>query len=170
MKLLFCLGLMLSAPSAELVDEIYRIPAGDWRYVAVSLHQQPALLAADIRSTDGARDIRAALVPMEDLDRARKGWPRGALAETDSGASCRLRYYARAPGDYAVVVENRDSDREAAVRVRVWLDFGAVREMEVTQISPRRRLAVILISFAFFFGIVTWSARRLLQHIGKPES
>lgn len=73
----------------------------------------------------------------------------------------------RTPGDYAVVVENRDTDSEAEVRVRVWLEFGADRGMQVTQLSPHRRLAVILISFAFFFGIVTWSARRLLRNIGR---
>ena len=33
--------------------------------------------------------------------------------------------------------------------------------------DPERRLAVILISFGVFFGIVTWSARRLLGAIRK---
>ena len=166
MSPLVWLCLLLSTTTADLVDEMYQIPAGDWRYVEVSLHQQPALLAADVHAEDGGQQIRAALVPMEDLDRTQKGWPRGALTETDSGPVGHLRYYVRTPGDYAVVVENRDSESHAEVRVRVWLDFAADRGMQVTQLSSHRRLVVILVSFAFFFGVVSWSARKLLRNIG----
>jgi len=37
----------------------------------------------------------------------------------------------------------------------------------MTRLSPRRQLVVILLSFATFFGIVTWSARRLLRGIRR---
>jgi hypothetical protein len=48
------------------------------------------------------------------------------------------------------------------VHIRVWLDF-ARRGPVVTQLSPERQLTVIAISFLVFFGIVTYSARRLLR-------
>jgi hypothetical protein len=106
----------------------------------------------------------------QDLDRVRRGMPRRALAITAPDSFARLRYYTRTPGDYAVVVENRDPDHEATVRVRVWVDFGAGQAMETTQLSPRRRLAVVAISLAVFFGIAGWSGRRLLAGIRRGRA
>jgi hypothetical protein len=157
------LCLLLSSATTELVNEVYRVPADEWRYVEIGLKQQPALLAADVEAVEGDREIRLALVRSEDLDRGRNGRPHGALALTEPGHTAHLRYFVRAPGVYAVVVENRDAEREASVRMRVWLDFGAGRGMEVTQLSPHRRSIVVLISCASFIGIVAWSARRLLK-------
>jgi hypothetical protein len=62
-----------------------------------------------------------------------------------------------------VVINNRESRVPVQVHLRVWLDFSARAAQGVGYLSPERRLAVILISFAVFFGIVTWSARKLLQ-------
>jgi hypothetical protein len=49
----------------------------------------------------------------------------------------------------------------------VVLDFGARPGPQVTRLSPQRQFTVILISFAVFFGIVTYSARRLLRGIRR---
>lgn len=154
--------LLLASAVTELVDDVYRVPADEWRYVEVSLRQRPALLAADVEARPEGGDIRVSLVRGENLHRDETRRPHGALAIAEPGRAGRLRYYVRAPGDYAVVVENRDPDREASVRIRVWLDFGAGRGMQVTQLSPRRRIAVVLASWAAFLGIATWSARRLI--------
>jgi hypothetical protein len=65
------------------------------------------------------------------------------------------------------VVDNRDA-RPAAVHLRISLEFGASPGPAVTRLSSRRQLTVILISFAVFFGIVTFSARRLWRAIKSP--
>jgi hypothetical protein len=57
-------------------------------------------------------------------------------------------------------------DSPAMVHLRVTLDFSR-RGPTVTQLSPQRQLAVVAISFAVFFGIVTFSARRLLRHLKR---
>jgi hypothetical protein len=165
MRTFVWLGLLLASSSVNLVDKEYQIPAGDWRYVAVSLGPRPALLAADVEVEAGAADIQAAVTRKEDLDRIGRGMPRRALAMAAPDSSARLRYYARTPGDYAVVVENRDPNRATTVRVRMWVDFGAGQALAPTELSPRRRLAVAAISLAAFFGIVGWSARRIWGHI-----
>ena len=159
----------LAAPSTSvlLVDELYQIPANEWRYVEVSLEQQPALVSADYRAEAGAKDVRLALLRRDDLERLRGGRAHGWLAETDAGPTGRLRFRVRDPGEYAIVVDNRSGDGPASVYLKVGLDFGLGRAPEVTTLSPRRQLAVILISFAVFFGIVTWSARRLLRGVGR---
>ena len=62
-----------------------------------------------------------------------------------------------------MVVDNRALHAPVKVHLRVALDFSVQPEQGVRTLSPERRLAVILISFAVFFGIVTWSARKLLN-------
>jgi hypothetical protein len=54
------------------------------------------------------------------------------------------------------------------VRLKISLDFAPRPQgPEVTRLSPRRQLTVILISFAVFFAIVSYSARRLLGAIRR---
>ena len=161
------LFLVASSHSVDLVDEPYQIPANEWRYVEVSLKQQPALVSADFRVKSGSRNVRLALLHREDLQRLREDRPHGWLAETPTGDSGRLRYRVRYPGDYALIVDNRDGDSPARIDLKVSLIFGAGHAPEVTQLSPGRQLAVILVSFAAFFGIVMWSARRLLRNIKR---
>ena len=159
--------LAASSTSVVLVDELYQIPANEWRYVEVSLQQQPALVAADYRAEGGAKDVRVALLRREDLERLRGDRAHGWLAETEAAPTGRLRFRVRDPGEYAIVVDNRGGDGPASVYLKVSLDFGQGQGPEVTTLSPRRQLAVIFISFAVFFGIVSWSARRLLRSIGR---
>ena len=159
--------LTASSTSVALVDELYEIPADEWRYVEVSLQQQPALVSADYSADAGVKDVRVALLLREDLARLRSGRADSWLAVTEAGPSGGLRYRVREPGEYAIVVDNRGGERPASVHLKVSLDFGQGRGPDVTTLSPRRQLSVILISFAAFFGVVTWSARRLLRNIGR---
>ena len=155
---------MLAAPSSvELVDETYRVPANEWRYVELSLKQRPALLEAVVNARGRADDVRLALLRRGDLDRLRRDEPHGVLAAAGPGNSSRLQFYLRDPGEYAVILDNRDGDVSAAIHLRVWLDFGWKPGPPVTYLPPRRQVTVIAISFAVFFGIVSWSAHRLMR-------
>jgi hypothetical protein len=154
------------------VNEVVRIPAGDWRYVEVGLKQRPALVSADYAVEPGSGEVRLALVERDQLDRlpGRPGdgaLPDGALAITAAGHSGRLRYRVRVRGEYAVVIDNRLGTGAAAAHLRVSLDFGGRPAPEVTRLSPARQLTVIVITFAVFFAIVSYSARRLLQGIRR---
>ena len=75
-----------------------------------------------------------------------------------------MRFRVRRPDDYAIVVDNREGDRDATVLVRASLDFAASGP-DVTLASPGRQMTVIALSFIFFFGVVTYSARRILRAI-----
>jgi hypothetical protein len=161
-----CILFMASAAAVDLVNESYEIPAGEWRYVDVPVQHKPALISAEYRSERRHQDIRLALMRRDDLERLRADRPHGWLAATESGRSGRLHYLVHDPGGYAVIVDNRSGERSANVRLRVWLDFADAGP-PVTQLSPRRQLTVIAVSFAVFFGIVTWSARRLLHSLRK---
>jgi len=147
----------------ELVNEVYRIPPGEWRYVELGLKQRPAFVAADYEVQSGSL-VRLELMRREDLDRLDDQRPGAVLAATGRTFAGRLRYQVHIPDDYVIVVDNRESDgRESKTHLRITLDFSSRPGPQVTRLSPQRQLVVIVISFAVFFAIVTYSARRLLR-------
>jgi len=98
-----------------------------------------------------------------DLERLNQGEDHGVVMATTVGPAGRLAVRPGKPGDYVVVIENHSGTRETSkVRLRVTVDF-----VESTQLSPERQLIVITLSFAVFFGIVTYSARRLWQSVKR---
>jgi len=156
---------LAASTTVQLVDEVYRIPAREWRWVPVSLRQQPALITAVYRAQDGPTQIRLRLIRRADLDKFREGLPPGVIAATAFGANGSLAHPIAVPGDYVILVEN-EGDTPARVRLRIALDFSRAGP-RVTRLTPQRQFTVIAISFAVFFGIVTWSARRLLRAVRK---
>lgn len=158
--------LMNSAPRLDLVDEVIDIPADEWRYVELNLKQQPVSVTCDFSAAEGDR-VRVALLRGEDLRRLRGDRPHGILAATRPGARAALRFAVPEPGEYVVVVDNR-SDRAAKVHLRVGLDFSGNAQPHVRYLSRERQWAVVLASFAFFFGVVIYSARRLLRSARPP--
>jgi hypothetical protein len=148
----------------ELVDEVYSVPASEWRYVEFSLKQLPVSVRGEYEAQPGG-SVRMTLMRRHELKRLRERRPHGAMVATDVGMKGVLDFRVRAPGDYVVLVENLDGGQAAELRLRVALEFGGMNGQTVSYLAPRRKLLVILVSFAVFFGIVTWSARRLLGAI-----
>jgi hypothetical protein len=160
-------GILLAAPtSLELVDEVYQIPANQWRYVDFTLKQQPALVSATFQVLTGSGAARIALMRSQDLERLRGGQPHGVMTVTPLASSGSFSYYVHVPDDYAIVVDNHAA-RPSAVHLRIALDFGGAPGPAVTRLSAPRQLTVILISFAVFFGIVSFSARRLWRVVKR---
>lgn len=152
--------LLTAATRVQLVDEPFDIPAHEWRYDAeLGLHQRTATLIAHYQVKSGG-PVRLLLMTHEDEERMSEGQPHGAMKSIGPALSGHLRYVVPQAGDYVLVVDNRDNSEPARVHLSVWLDFP-----QVTGISPQRQLTVILLSFAFFFGVVTWSARKLWKGI-----
>lgn len=160
---ILCL-LLAAVPRVEVTDEVYNIPGNDWRWVELSLNQRAALVTATYSVLEGAPEVRAALLPKDDVLALRSGDSLADFDPTPAAAAGELRRHTRELGSYAVVVQNRSSSA-ASVRLRVWLDFPVA-----TTISPQRRLAVVVISFAAFFAIVGFSARRILRAVRPPPT
>jgi len=157
--------LFLAASRVQLADEVYQIPASEWRYVELALKQQPATVIARFEVTAGPPRLRLALLERGDLEKLRIGAPHSVIDVTGESAHGSLAYPVRERGDYVLVIDNQGRE-PATVHIRVWLDF-ARRGPVVTQLSPKRQLFVVAISFLVFFGIVSYSARRLLRNIRR---
>jgi hypothetical protein len=158
--------LLAAAPRVDLVNEVIEIPGSEWRYVELNLKQQPVAVTCDFSASEGDR-VRLALLRGEDLQRLRGDRPHGVLAATEAGPRAALRFAVPEPGEYVVVVDNR-SGRRAKVHLRVGLDFSAHAAPQVRYLSRERQWTVVLASFAFFFGVVIYSARRLLRGARPP--
>jgi hypothetical protein len=156
--------LLAASTSVELVDDVYPIPAAEWKYVEINLRQQPAVVSASFTVPNGASQVRLALMTRTNLEYFRNDLAHGVLALTPFAKAGVLNFRVREPADYVLVLDNRaDKARATVVHLRVSLDFGRPLGPAVTQISPRRQLTVILLSFVFFFTVVTYSARKLLK-------
>jgi hypothetical protein len=166
MIVLASLFLLASSAGVDLVDDPYQIPSGEWKYVEVNLRQRTATIVASFKVNSGSDQLRLALMPLEEEERLRLGQPHRILAGTEPSGPRTLNYRVPTRGDYAVVLDNRASKSNANVHLYVSLDFA---EPEVTRIEPRRQLTVILLSFAFFFAVVTFSARKLLRGVKAGE-
>jgi hypothetical protein len=155
--------LLLAASSRlQLVDQTYQIPANDWRFVDLGLRQRSALVRANFVVESGP-PVQLLLMEQADMERLNRGETHGVTSATAVAETGHLAVRPGKPGDYVVVIENRSGRLETAkVRLRVAVDF-----VEATQISPERQLTVIAISFAVFFGIVSYSARRLWQGVKR---
>jgi hypothetical protein len=153
--------LLLAASRVQLADEVYQIPASEWRYVEVALKQQPATVMARYDVLAGPPKLRLALLQREDLEKLRAGAPHSVIDVTAEAARGALDYPVLERGDYVLVIDNQGRE-PATVHIRVWLDF-ARHGPAVTRLSPKRQLLVVAISFLVFFGIVSYSARRLLR-------
>ena len=162
---LLSLLLLAAATQVDLVDDIYTIRASEWRYVEVKLKQKAAGVNCEFRVLTPGGQVRAALLSHADLQRLLGSQPHGFLTATPAGGAGRFHFALHRPGTYGVVIDNRAAGTPVRVRLRVSLDFSGSPAEGVGTLSPGRRLAVILISFAVFFTIVTWSARKLLQAI-----
>jgi hypothetical protein len=158
--------LLAASTSVDLVDDLYQIPAGEWKYVEVDLRQRPAAISANFDLKNGSAQVRLALMTRADLDHLRGNLPYGVLAMTQAGQRGGFVFRVRERGDYVLVVDNRSAKSAAAsVHLFISLDFADTRVPGITQLDPQRQVTVILLSFAFFFGVVTYSARKLLRGV-----
>ena len=160
--------LLAASTSVDLVDDLYQIPAAEWKYVEVNLRQRPAAIKANFDVRSGGDQVRLALMTRVDLDHLRASLPYGVLTMTPAGARGGFVFRVRERGDYVIVVDNRSTkSKRADVHLFISLDFADASTPGVTQLDPRRQVTVILLSFAFFFTVVTYSARKLLRGIKR---
>lgn len=149
--------LLLAAPAGrvDLADEVHEIPAAEWKFYELKLRQVPVNLRCsfDVPTAENLRVVIA-------KSASRGKFDHDMLAATPFRPRGFVQYTVREPGDYDVIFDNRPGMTRRKVHLHISLDFTA-RGPQITYVPRSRQLAVILISFAVFFGIVIWSGRKL---------
>ena len=150
--------LLLSAGSHIVLDDTIEVPGAEWRYVDIEANEPTMIVNCEFEVVSKNTPVRVVWIARPDLETFRAGRRERILAATPFGMDGKLRHFAPASGDYAMVVENQPTGHSRAkVKLKVWL-ASVVRPQYV---SSRRRLAVILISTVVFFSIVSLSAFKL---------
>ena len=155
------LFLLLAPARVPVVDQVYEVPANDWRFVQPQLPRKAAYIHAHYDVQGGSHSVALSMMPREDLERLFRGKPHDSVAGTPEGDGGDLNFEMRELDDYCFVMLNHGSG-STLVHLRIWLEFPGV-----TQLSPQRQITVVIISFAVFFAIAGFSARRLLRAVRK---
>src|ERR1700681_2743725 len=152
---IFPFALLLAAGSHIVLNDAIEVPRAEWRYVDIEAKEPTMVVNCEFEVVSENTAVRVVWIARADLETFRAGHRERILAATPFGMDGKLRHFAPAAGDYAIVVENQPRARaRAKVKLKVWL-ASVVRP---TYASSRRRLAVILSSTVVFFGIVSLSA------------
>jgi len=155
---LACLLTLTAATRVLLVDEVYSIPADQWRYVELGSKQQPALVVAHFDAPE-SDSLAASLMRLSDVENLRQGLPHGFVTGVGPGHTGTLRAQV-APGDYVIVLDNQTKGgRAATAHLRVWMDFSMAPAF--TMLPRSRQVTVIVISLVVFFAIVGYALRKM---------
>lgn len=158
------LALLLLAASGrfDLVDQVYHIPPSDWRYIEVPQLRTSGALVWGTFEVEGnpAGEVRLALMRRDDLEKLRGDLPHGLVGTSSIGRSGTMVAYVPQPGDYVVVVDNL-GEHAVQVRLRIGLDLHPHHGMEPTQLSPEKRLTIVILSLGGFCAICVFAGRRL---------
>jgi hypothetical protein len=140
----------------------FRLEPGDFRWVPFTVRQTPSEVDCHFEVVKGDPSVHLELLPMSEFRRFNRGREHDTMAVTPDGRSGDFRRIIDVRGQYAVVVENARGAPAATVLLRLQTNVNPGADVART-LSPARRLAVIAISFAFFFVTLTWSGRKLLR-------
>jgi hypothetical protein len=164
MNFLITAAFFLAAASSQQdnADQTFQLESGDFVWMSLPVRHTPSEVDCRFEVTKGDPSIHVELLPMSEFRSFSRGREHDTMALTPNGSTGEFRRVVDVRGEYAVVVENKRGAPPATVslHVRTRLDPGA----DVAQVlPPGRRLAVILISFGFFFITVAWSGRKLVR-------
>jgi hypothetical protein len=151
-------ALLLAAGSHIVLNDTVEIPRAEWRYVDIEAKESMMVVSCEFEVVSENTPVRVVWIARADLESFRAGRRERILAATPFGVDGKLRHFAPAAGDYAMVVENQPAgNSRAKVKLKVWLESV----VSPKYVSSGRRLAVILISTIVFFSIVSLSAFKL---------
>ena len=163
MNLLFTTVFFLAAATQpQDGGQPFRLDPGDFRWVPFTVRQTPSEVDCRFEVIKGNPTVHVELLPMSEFRLFNRGREHDTMALTPNGRNGEFRRIVDVRGQYAVVVVNARGAPPAIVSLRLQTNLNPGADVAMT-LSPGRRLAVILISFAFFFITVAWSGRRLIR-------
>jgi len=160
---LLLLGLLL-AGAAQAV--LFRLEPGEYRWIPFSVKKSPAAVDCRFRVLRGDATVHMEVMRAGEFRKYVRGKQYDTFASAADGRAGQINRLVDEPGEFAVVVENDEHAPVAMVDLEV---RPALNPTPETVLPPERRLAVILISFGIFFGLVTWSGWRLWRAAGAER-
>jgi hypothetical protein len=154
--------LLAAGGSQPQASQPFRLEPGDFRWVPFTVWQVPSEVDCHFEVVKGNASVHLELLPMSEFRLFDRGQDHDTMAVTPEGRNGNFRRIIDVRGQYAVVVQNARGALPATVLFQVQTNLNPGADVAKT-LSPRRRLAVIGISFAFFFATIAWSGRKLIR-------
>ncbi|MDE3196558.1 MAG: hypothetical protein KGN84_09455 [Acidobacteriota bacterium] len=143
----------------------FRLDPGEFRWIPFTVNQIPTEVDSHFQVIRGEPAVHMELLPMAEFRQFNRGREHETLAVSGTGRAAGFRRVLDSRGQYVVVVINESRSTPALVTLEVRTDLNPNADVIAKTISPQRRLAVILISFALFFATVTWTGIKLLRAV-----
>jgi hypothetical protein len=132
------------------------------RAIPFSLVERPATVVCSYKIVNDKLGVRAVLLSAGEMEQFREGKPTHYLAKTEFARSGQLRHRVTHPGDYRILLDNRDSNGSPAqVSVRTWLEFEEYTSFAPTTLPQSRQRAVVAFSLVLFSLAAAASGWRL---------
>jgi len=164
MKLLILLALLVTGDVHP-----FRLDPGEYRWLPFTVKQTPAQVDCRFQVIAGTPSVHVELLPMSEFRLFTHGKEHDSLALSPASSTGSFRRVIEEPGQYAVVLVNSKTAPAATISLELKVDSDPNAAVSSRELSPKRRLAVILISFSLFFAIVTWSGLKLVRAIKETH-
>jgi hypothetical protein len=146
-----------------------KLEPGEYRWVPFTVKRNPTAVDCRFRVLQGGPTVHMEVMSVSQFRLFSRGRDYQPFASAPDGRIGEIRRLVDERGEFAVVVENDERAPVAMVDLEVTTDLNPSPESMARVLPPGRRLAVILISFGIFFGLVTWSGWRLWRAAGSIE-
>jgi len=156
------IALLLAAAGSQDAGAPFRLAPGDYRWQEFSVRHVPMEVDSHFDVLSGNPKVHLELMPEHEFRLFERGQEHETMAVTPDGRDGGFRRIIDSRGKYAIVIENARDSGSATVRLHIRTNLNPGADVAET-LSPRRRLAVIGLSFAFFFATVAWSGRKLFR-------
>ncbi len=155
--------LVAAGMQAQESSQPFRLGPGDFRWVPFTVQKTPTEVECLFRVLDGSPTVHMELLPMSEFHSFDRGEDYSTIALTPATRTGEFRHVIDTRGRYALVVINAKNAPAAIVALDLRTSLNPNPADVARTLPPHRQLAVILISFAFFFVSVTWSSRKLIR-------
>lgn len=159
MRLLAILALAL--PLMAQTEHAFQLEPGEWRWVDFTVRQTPTEVNCSFRVLQGNASVHVELLPRSEFNLFSRGRKHDTLAVTPDSRGSAFRRIVDDSGRYAVVIVNAKNAPAATVTLDLSTNANPNAAGISRELSPRRRMTVVLVSLFLFFVTATWSAWKL---------
>jgi hypothetical protein len=167
MTRLFGIAVLL-ATAASGSNQAVRLDAGEYKWWPIYVRQAPMQVNCRFEVLNGAQTVHAELVPQDQFHAFIRRKDYEKLVTTGDTKNGFFSQIIPTRGNYAVVIINEKNAPAALVSLSIETNLNPSAGIART-LPPRRRLTVILVSFAIFFVSIGWSGRRLIQAMTRGQ-
>jgi hypothetical protein len=153
--------MLLLALAVLLTDAIVEVPRSGWRAIELPVPHNGSVVEGRFQAVRGAR-VQLLILPLSEAQRLNRGRSFRPLYSSGFRDSGRFQVSVSDAGAYVLVIDNRIEGRFPA-QVRLDVDVSHQNEVEVRELPPERRRAVVAVSLLGFGAIVAGTAWLFLR-------